>query len=371
MKILVANKMDWKHPRAGGVEVNLRETLTRLADRGHEVHFVTSKFPGAESHEEIDGVHVHRYGLPGRTNEMFALTIGQLYFNNWIRKLEPDAIYTVNSLMSWIPLSGRDRHVVSIHHLNGRSALRQFDFPLNWAGYIAEKVSLGLVRDAEVMTVSGSTADQLSERGFEQSDIEVIRNGINHREYSQGESEEPVVLYLGRLEYNKGADLLPDIYRQLRRMEVDFRLEIAGRGRKEQELKEFAENREAINLHGFVNEERKKELLKSASVLIAPSRREGWGLTVSEANASGTPAVGYRIGGLKESILDGETGKLARSNPSPREHTDVFAEKVSELLEDDELREEMSDRAVKVSEERDWEETVDGLEELLADAAGS
>ena len=60
-----------------------------------------------------------------------------------------------------------------------------------------------------------------------------------------------------------------------------------------------------------VTAERKRELLRSAWVNVVASSAEGWGLSVTEAGACGTPSVALAVGGLRESIVDGRTGFLA------------------------------------------------------------
>lgn len=366
MKVLVANKMDWEHPRSGGAEVNLRETLTRLTDRGHEVHLITSIYPGAPPNETVDGVKIHRYGLASRTNEIFILTVGQIFFNYWIKKLEPDVVYTVSSLMTWIPLFRRDKHLVSIHHLNNESNFGQFNFPLNILSYIAEKISVLLSLNKQIMTVSPATSEDLVKQGIDRKNITEILNGINYRDYETGKnSETPTVLYLGRLEYNKGADLLPDIYRDIEEMNENIKLEIAGRGRKEEKIEELAENREQVKFHGYVSEDKKHRLLQKAWTVITPSRKEGWGLTVAEANASGTPVVGFNNGGLKYSIKDGKTGVLVNSNPGPSSHIEEFADAIVNLIQNDSKRKNLEENTRKFAKKRNWEDTVDELEELL------
>ena len=67
-----------------------------------------------------------------------------------------------------------------------------------------------------------------------------------------------------------------------------------------------------VTLHGFVDEATKRELLASSWVSLTASSAEGWCLTVMEAGACRTPSAALRVGGLAESIVDGETGLLAR-----------------------------------------------------------
>ena len=73
-----------------------------------------------------------------------------------------------------------------------------------------------------------------------------------------------------------------------------------------------------VTFYGHVNEELKYQLLSRAHLILVPGIREGWGLVVTEANAMGTPAIGYNVPGLRDSIKNDETGILVKNN-SPYE----------------------------------------------------
>jgi glycosyltransferase involved in cell wall biosynthesis len=115
--------------------------------------------------------------------------------------------------------------------------------------------------------------------------------------------------------------------------------------------------------HGFISEERKIEILQNAWVFIAPSRIEGWGIAVLEANACGTPAVGSDVNGLRDSIRDGETGLLADGADA-----DKFARHVNALLADDERRAVLRQNARDWAEQHSWDRAVDQLERLFRSA---
>lgn len=372
MKILVANKKDWTHPESSGAEVNLRETLSRLSDRGHEVHLLCAAYPDAERETELEGVEIHRYGLVGRTNEIYILTAGQLYLNRLILSLEPDVIYTVHSMMTWIPIFQRDKHFHIVHHLNGKAILHKLDFPYNLLGYIAERFSLWMDRGRKLVSVSPATTANLIDHGISEEQITEIRNGVDTQNIEPGEeADDPTVLYFGRLEYNKGSDLLPEIHRRIQEdYSEEYTLEIAGTGRMEEEVKEFAERHENVRFHGYVSEEKKVQLFQRAWLTIHPSRREGWGLTVLEANAAGTPAVGFGSGGLKHAIKDGETGVLVPDEPYVESRIQEFGKEVYYLLEDEEARKELGRNARSFAESLGWEETASELEERLETVSG-
>lgn len=93
--------------------------------------------------------------------------------------------------------------------------------------------------------------------------------------------------------------------------------------------------------------------MKRAWVLVNPSVREGFGLNVVEANALGVPFVAYDVPGLRDSILNGETGLLARSGD-----VQALAEGLFKVLEDGELRGKLSENALGYSRGFSWDRTA-------------
>src|SRR5262249_58020409 len=92
---------------------------------------------------------------------------------------------------------------------------------------------------------------------------------------------------------------------------IQVHLTIVGSGESESELRQSAHRPELaahITFTGQLSEEQKNAELRCAHLLLHTSMREGWGLNVIEANAMGTPAVVYPVGGLVDSTLHNETG---------------------------------------------------------------
>ena len=112
-------------------------------------------------------------------------------------------------------------------------------------------------------------------------------------------------------------------------------------------------------LHGHVSEALKAELYAQAWVNLTASSAEGWCLTVMEAATCGTPSVALRVGGLPESIVDGETGLLADDEAG-------LVAAVSRLVDEPGLRERLGaaarERAATFTWERTARETLDVLE---------
>jgi glycogen(starch) synthase len=158
---------------------------------------------------------------------------------------------------------------------------------------------------------------------FEVTDISVIHNGISPRgwrpspravraarsSYSPG--GEPVVVYFGRLEWEKGVhDLLAALPR-VRRAFPGTRLVVAGQGRQASALVEQARKlrvRRSVDFVGHLPDRLLVALLAAADVVVLPSRYEPFGIVALEAAAAGAPLVASTAGGLAELVVDGETG---------------------------------------------------------------
>jgi glycosyltransferase involved in cell wall biosynthesis len=104
----------------------------------------------------------------------------------------------------------------------------------------------------------------------------------------------------------------------------------------------------------------KKRLLQSAHIVVNPSLKEGWGLTVLEANASGTTVVGAEVPGLRDSIHHGKTGLLV-----PYGDPKALAEAVGQLLADGDLRQRMTHQALDWVKHFNWKDSADRFLELM------
>lgn len=372
LRILAVNKRCWVHPRAGGSEYNLRETLTRLADRGHEPHLLVAGYDGAAARTNIDGVEIRRVGkvdrFPAPWDVVVAYILVTLSFYWYAFLMKPHVVYTVNTPLPWLIVT-RFRQVGIFHHIAIDSFFETHPFPQNVLGYVSQWIGVLRERNAPTVSVSPSTTAELTSRGHDPETVHEIRNGLDLEAYQPGESASaPRVVYVGGLERYKGADRLPAIHRAIEaQYNAPVRLDVAGReGQVSDAIEAYCAGHESASFHGFVSEARKIELLQSAWVFLCPSRVEGWGIAVLEANACGTPAVGSDVKGLRDSIHDGDTGRLA-----PGDDPDAFAKAVVTLLRNDDDRQKLAANARSWAEEHSWEQATDELAAVFQSVADS
>src|SRR5262249_41256318 len=122
----------------------------------------------------------------------------------------------------------------------------------------------------------------------------------------------PTVLTLARIVAAKHTELLVDAVAAL----PGVRLVVAGTGPGLDAVHERVRAwgiRDRVGLLGFVDEDEKVRLLQTSHVIASASEKEGWGLTVLEAAACGTPAVATDVPGLRDAVRNGETGLLVPS----------------------------------------------------------
>jgi glycosyltransferase involved in cell wall biosynthesis len=171
----------------------------------------------------------------------------------------------------------------------------------------------------------------------------------------------PTIAFLGRLVPHKRVELLLEAAARLRVDFPDLRVRVVGRGPLEREL---VARSAALGLgatvffEGFLEEREKRQVLETSWLLALPSMNEGWGLAVMEAAAVGTPAVAFRVGGLRESILDGETGLLC-------DDFEGFVEALRRMVRSRELRLRLGAAAAAHASHFTWETTIAGFEGVL------
>ena len=138
----------------------------------------------------------------------------------------------------------------------------------------------------------------------------VVYNGIDHARYEFNDSPGDYLLYLSRLNREKGVLTAIEVAKT-----TGQKLVIAGNSAGNAEWSFFLHeiqpflNDEQINFRGQVNFQEKVELLKNAKVLLFPiERREPFGLVMIESMACGTPVIGFRRGSVAEVVEHGKTG---------------------------------------------------------------
>ena len=359
----MVNWQDRENPEAGGAEIQLHETFGRLAERGHRITLLVSGWEGAPERTELDGMRVvrtgRRYTFPPHAWRTFARELCGEPFDLIVEDVNKFPLLT--PMWSEVPV------VLQVPHLFGRVAFREAPLPVATAVWLGERVMPRAYGSCRVHAASESTADDLVDRGFDRGRIRVIHNGVDHDFFHPdpgvGRFEEPTLVYLGRLKRYKELDRVLEGVERLRDRRVEARLLVAGKGDDRPRLEDRAREMglgDRVRFLGFVSEERKRELLRRAWCTVYPSPKEGWGITNIEAAACGTPVVASDSPGLRESVVDGESGLLV-----PHDDPEAWADAMARVLEDGELRRRLAAGALDHAGRFSWERAADETEDDL------
>ena len=365
MNILLVNWQDRANPYAGGAEIHLFEIFGRLTLRGHRVRLVCSGWEGAPERATIDGINVQRVG--GRNS--FAL-FGRSAVRRAIRTERPDVVVEdINKLPLFLARTTQLPFCAMVPHLFGETAFHEAPWPVAAAVWLAERPLPRAYRRAGFHAISESTRDDLIARGVAPDRVRVIHPGVDSRRFTPGppnrRSTAPSFLYVGRLKRYKGIGFALEALALARRQRPDLRLEIAGTGDYRLELERLVTRLQldkAVTFHGFVSEERKIDLMRWAWANVFPSPKEGWGITVIEAAACGTPSLASDSPGLRDSVRHGETGFLV-----PHGDVAALAARIVELADTPSLVARLGERGRRLAEGLTWERTAAATEQHLQD----
>lgn len=368
MKILVVNWNDRTNPHAGGAEIHLHEIFGRVVGMGHTVHLIASGWLDAPPETVIDGIRVRRVG--GRNS--FALKARGAVR----RALKEDrydvVVEDINKLPLYLPLVTDLPFCAIVPHLFGTTAYIEASWPVATAVWAAEQAIPRAYARAWFHVISNSTRDDLIDRGVRRDRIEVIYPGIDAIWYSPDpavpRAPQPTFLYVGRLKRYKGVDIALRALALAHAERRDLVLQIAGAGDDRARLEALARElkvSEQVQFLGFVSEEEKRRLLRTAWAVVFPSPKEGWGISNIEAAACGTPALASNSPGLRETVRDGETGYLV-----PHGYDRALAERMLELAGDPALVARLGAAARFLAAPLTWERaaqaTAAHLERIIA-----
>ncbi|MBV9513330.1 MAG: glycosyltransferase family 4 protein [Mycobacteriaceae bacterium] len=358
---------DVGHPQGGGSETYLQRIGAQLAADGVSVTLRTARYDGAAADEVIDGVRISRAG--GRYSVYFwalVAMVGARLGVGPLRAVRPDVIIdTQNGWPFFARLMFGRRVVVLVHHCH-REQWPLAGPVMSRLGWFCEsRFSPRIHRRNQYVTVSLPSARDLTDLGVETERIAVVRNGLDPmtaQALQLPRSETPRVAVLSRLVPHKHIEDALDAIGALRAKIPGLHLDVVGDGWWRDRLVAHAARlgiTDAVTFHGHVADAAKHDVIHQAWVHVLPSRKEGWGLAVTEAAQHGVPTIGYRFsGGLTDSIIDGVTGVLV-------DDRDELVARLEELLTDPLLRDELGRKAAARSAEFSWRQSADGMRVVL------
>jgi glycosyltransferase involved in cell wall biosynthesis len=287
MKILLLNWQDIKNPHGGGAEVYLHQIFKRIAAQGHDITLLCSQFHGAPAEEEIDGLKIMRRGNRNTFNYIVPVEYAKLS-----RYERYDIVIDdINKIPFYTPLYVQEPLLGLVMHLFDRSIFKEASFPAASYVYAAERLALSLYRHTPLAAISESTRQELFSHGYRNDHVFLVPCAVNHATYHvlPGSSRaEALIGYVGRIKKYKSVDHLLHAFAIVLKELPQTKLVIIGEGDGKpafQRLSHELHIDHATTFTGFLPLDEKVRLLNQMQLVVNTSAKEGWGLTVTEANA--------------------------------------------------------------------------------------
>ncbi len=330
MRILM---LSWEFPPriVGGISPHVYHLSAELANQGAEVCVVTCDFPGAPDFEVMDGVHVYRVDSYRSPVPDFVSWVLMMNVN-----LEMCAAEIVNSGREKIDLiHAHDwlvaKAAIGLKHIFRKPMVatihsteygRRNGINTDYQGMI-NSTEVWLAHEAwRVICCSDYMASQVSHvLGLPRGNIDVIPNGVDLKEFTEpydradfrnrfARSDEKLILFVGRLVYEKGGLVLIEAAQKILRS-VNAKFIVVGDGYLKDELMRRAWDAGIggrMYFTGFLDDTTLHFLYRAADVCVVPSLYEPFGIVALEAMAAKTPVVVSGVGGLLEVVEHDKTG---------------------------------------------------------------
>lgn len=378
MKILM---LTWEYPPrvVGGISKVVYDLSHKMVKEGNEVTVVTYKEGDNVKYYENDkGVEVYRVDNYMIRPNNFIDWIMQLNFNMITKANEIinkngkfDVIHAHDWLVAYSAKSIKESYNIPlISTIHATESGRNSGIHDETQRYINDSEWMLTYESSEVIVNSNYMKNEVQRLfGLPYDKINVIPNGVNlqlfsnvnidydfRRQYAM--DNEKIILYVGRLVYEKGIQNLIAAMPKVLDRYHDSKLIICGRGGMIDELREQVkylgiENK--VYFAGYCDSKKMQKMYKCADIAVFPSTYEPFGIVAIESMLSGTPTIVSDVGGLNEIIEHGVTGMKSYAG-----NANSIADSVLALLFDPKLCANISQNAIKkVKENYNWSKITD------------
>jgi glycosyltransferase involved in cell wall biosynthesis len=335
--------LTWEFPPRiiGGISPHVYNLSRRLARNGVKVYVVTCDFPGAPQHETIDGVEVYRIDSYQNPAPDFATWVYLMNVN-----MQKEAAALARSIGGKIDIFHAHDWLVATAGIGLKHVFRKPFFATMHSTEIGRRNGIHtdyerMIHETEAWLTYEAwkvicCSDYMISHvrwafGLPPDKLVVVPNGVNFEAYARKENEnlsqfrnrfalpqEKIVLFVGRLVYEKGAHVLVSaVPKVLER--IDAKFVIVGNGYMKDRLSDLVQGMgiaHKVMFTGFLDDETLRKLQKCADVSVVPSLFEPFGIVALEAMAAGSPVVVSDTGGLSEIVNHDVDGvKMYTGNP--------------------------------------------------------
>lgn len=361
---LVSKTVD---PRSGGLGRHVSELADSLSEKGHSVTVLTRKdssVPEIDADvEQIKFVDLHQdvlnsyTALPGIVN----------YFRKNSDRFD---IIHGHGLIGFSAILARYlgmadcKFVYTLHGVSAEHTSRAWLKPAADLLFYPEKITVK--KSKGLIAVSNDTKQKAMDHyGLEGGDLEVIHNGVDMERFKGSWVFGDKVLFVGHMVSRKGPLNLIKAFKKISTDFPELELIYVGSGRQKEELVDLSAHKglqDRVKFKEGISDEELSDLYRQ-SIFCMPSSYEGFGMVYIEAMASGSPVLATKGTAIEEVIDHRENGLLTERDPGS------LSESLREVLNNEELREELSKNAKETAEEFDWsniaEQTLDYYQDIM------
>ncbi len=362
MKIVMFSWKDLKHPESGGAEWVTDKYLSYLVEKGNEVELICAGFKDSKKEDSRNGYKITRLG-----NRLTVYPKSFFYYNKHLKGNIDVVIDQINTIPFFSPLFVKEKKIGFIHQTAREVWFYEMPSILSHIGYFIEPLLFKPYKDTKMICVSDSTAQDMHEFGVKNT--VVINNGCDVKPLKKPiKKEKNTFCFVGRLTPMKRVDHAILAIAELKKQFPNVKLKIIGGNGKEKyvaKIKALVKDKnleENVIFMGYLSFEKRNEEIAKSQAIIVPSVREGWGLIVIEANALGTPALGYNVPGLRDSIKEGVNGWLINEEKNEAQTIKRLSERLNLVLSlNDKSRKEINKKCVEHAQRFDWENSKEGF----------
>lgn len=368
MNILILNWKDIKHPQVGGAEIIVYELAKRLVKDGHQVTWFCRSFKGGLASEILDGFQVIRRG-----NLLTMYFYAVLFY--WTLPHKPDLVIDISNTIYWqTPLWAlASKKIAYLNQLAQDVFYYEFPLLISRFGILFEKLQYLTYHHTPFLCYAKSTRDDLVSVGIPRSNIQVFSLGIDHARYHPGKkSSDPLFICVNRLVRMKRTELAIQAMAIIHHDFPKTKLVIIGTGYDRPRLEKLRDDLHLQSTVVFADKNTwffdknprdiKVKLMQQAWGLIFPSAKEGWGMTVTECAACQTPAIVAGVSGLKDSVVNNQTGIILSPNPPPQE----IANSMINMINNSKYRDKLSKQAYLHAQKFSWDKSYKEFADIIS-----
>lgn len=354
---------DLDDPDAGGSELHADEIFERWVRAGIEVvHRTSTNDVSREFRRNGYGV-IQR----GSRYDVFA----RVALRQLVRRRPADvATIEIWNGVPWFgPLWAPSRRVVWLHHVHRDMWAEALPRPFDAVGRVVEtRIAPRLYRRSPIATLSESSAEEIEALGIDRAHLTVIPPGV-HERFSPApdrRAEQPRIVVVGRLAAVKRQRLALAAAADARASVPELTVDVIGDGPDRPLVEQWIADHDAsswVRMRGRVSDDALVEAYRSAWLVVSASHAEGWGMSLTEGGACGTPCVATDIAGHVGSCQPDVTGVLVGD-------VAAMGREIVDLLRDDARRARMGLAAIERARELSWTAVAARHLDLLASAIG-